>query len=115
MCELQGAIHTWTRACTRWQTNKIKISLLHGVHDTQRRGSLFRTMAKKIIRDKVTNTPNTQTEKPASDTMQVVAQELGIDASRILDISEKEMTAKSDQICIFRKKLGLFICYNQKL
>ena len=45
--------------------------------------------------------------------IQQIAKELGIDAAKIQEFSETELKPKSNEICVFRQKLGLFVRYKK--
>ena len=44
---------------------------------------------------------------------EVIAKELGIPVENILEHGPDKLDAESDEICVFRKKLGLYVRYKK--
>ena len=53
-----------------------------------------------------------KTKEPDRELLRI-SQELGLPPEKITRYGEGEMKAKSNEICVYRQKLGLFICYKK--
>ena len=42
---------------------------------------------------------------------QAIVDEMGLSASQITHYSPDKQEAEEDEVCVYRKKLGLYVCY----